>query len=213
VEQFEAHLVRRRRCLLGKSNREYPSHSWPHEPIILLSRHFPDIKLDRCVILGAMHDKLEIITGDKNPVGREGTGQKTHAFNPDHRLKKDALELSAMEYYSSLFPFSAREHQVDLLTEIIEGSTKEARFVKAIDKMQAFVYVINKKQGDFHDKHIAFTLKYTRKSIEYWPRLFQHYQELRKRYISSIAKSRGISLTQAEELATPKQRDLFDSNT
>jgi predicted nucleic acid-binding protein len=32
VEQFEAHLVRRRRCLLGKSNREYPSHSWPHEP-------------------------------------------------------------------------------------------------------------------------------------------------------------------------------------
>jgi clan AA aspartic protease len=32
VEQFEVHLVRRRRCLLGKSNREYPSHSWPHEP-------------------------------------------------------------------------------------------------------------------------------------------------------------------------------------
>jgi hypothetical protein len=32
VEQFEAHLVRRRRCPLGKSNREYPSHSWPHEP-------------------------------------------------------------------------------------------------------------------------------------------------------------------------------------
>jgi hypothetical protein len=32
VEQFEAHLVRTRRCLLGKSNREYPSHSWPHEP-------------------------------------------------------------------------------------------------------------------------------------------------------------------------------------
>jgi hypothetical protein len=32
VEQFEAHLVRTRRCLLGKRNREYPSHSWPHEP-------------------------------------------------------------------------------------------------------------------------------------------------------------------------------------
>jgi hypothetical protein len=32
VEQFEAHLVRTPRCLLGKRNREYPSHSWPHEP-------------------------------------------------------------------------------------------------------------------------------------------------------------------------------------
>jgi hypothetical protein len=32
VEQFEAHLVRRQRCPLGKSNREYPSHSWPREP-------------------------------------------------------------------------------------------------------------------------------------------------------------------------------------
>jgi hypothetical protein len=32
VEQFGAHLVRTRRCLLGKRNREYPSHSWPHEP-------------------------------------------------------------------------------------------------------------------------------------------------------------------------------------
>jgi DNA-binding protein H-NS len=38
VEQFEAHLVRRRRCPLGKSNREYPSHSWPHEPKILLEQ-------------------------------------------------------------------------------------------------------------------------------------------------------------------------------
>jgi hypothetical protein len=36
VEQFEAHLVRRRSCLLGKSNREYPSHRWPHEPSILI---------------------------------------------------------------------------------------------------------------------------------------------------------------------------------
>jgi hypothetical protein len=35
VEQFEAHLVRRRRCPLGKSNREYPSYSWPHEPMCL----------------------------------------------------------------------------------------------------------------------------------------------------------------------------------
>jgi hypothetical protein len=37
VEQFEAHLVRRRRCPLGKSNREYPSHSRPHEPTFLCS--------------------------------------------------------------------------------------------------------------------------------------------------------------------------------
>jgi hypothetical protein len=41
VEQFEAHLVRKRRCLLGKSNREYPSQSWPHEPKYLGLRN-PD---------------------------------------------------------------------------------------------------------------------------------------------------------------------------
>jgi hypothetical protein len=42
VEQFEAHLVRTRRCLLGKSNREYPSHSWPHEPkFFQFSGRFP----------------------------------------------------------------------------------------------------------------------------------------------------------------------------
>jgi single-strand DNA-binding protein len=75
VEQFEAHLVRRRRCPLGKNNREYPSHSWPHEPSCLY-RHGGE---DNCLVdFGRSSVAGEILSGGEallDLLRRRGEGQ------------------------------------------------------------------------------------------------------------------------------------------
>src|SRR5262245_28450212 len=86
-------------------------HSWHvADTILLLGRHFSPLNLDRCIRLALLHDKMEVITGDQNPVGRDGTGEKTHAFNLSMRFAKDSKERRAIsEYLSHLAPDARRE--------------------------------------------------------------------------------------------------------
>src|SRR4028119_1514345 len=71
-------------------------HSWHvADTALLLSGHFPYLDVGRCVMLAVIHDKLEIFTGDKNPVGRDGTGSSTHAFNVAARMRKSLEERQA----------------------------------------------------------------------------------------------------------------------
>src|SRR5881227_2881552 len=57
-------------------------HSWHvADTVLLLGGHFPSLNLDHCVKLAIIHDKMEILIGDKSPIGRSGTGSSTHAFN------------------------------------------------------------------------------------------------------------------------------------
>ena len=91
--------------------------------------------------MAILHDKLEMYTGDTNPVGRDGTGSTTHAFDERARLIKSEKERHALvQYLSALSPATA-ESQVTLFLEMIEGVSEECRFIKAIDKLQALAFV------------------------------------------------------------------------
>ena len=191
-------------------------HSWHvADSVLLLGYYFPSLDVDRCLRMAILHDKMEIYIGDKNPVGRSGTGEKTHAFNKEIRLKKDLSESRAIDLYlAKLSPF-ARSKQSKDLYEILEGSTEEACFVKALDKLQALGYVLIKKNGLFKDKHLSFTLKYSQKTVEYYPGLELHYDELKSRVFAKVAKYRNTSIEnikkQFESTQTTKQFTLFST--
>ena len=75
-------------------------HSWHvADCTLLLADHFPELDPDHCVVLALLHDKLEIVTGDPSLVGRDGMGQKTHAFNPERRFSKVERERYALKTY------------------------------------------------------------------------------------------------------------------
>lgn len=58
------------------------AHSWHvADSAHLLAGHFPELDQNRVVVLALLHDKLEIYTGDFDPVGADGKGTDTHAFN------------------------------------------------------------------------------------------------------------------------------------
>lgn len=186
-------------------------HSWHVADIVLLlAPHFPDLNVSRCVQLAILHDKLEIITGDLSPVDRSGTGASTHAFNEHKQVAKMVSEEEALELYLRRLRPSTREFQKNALLEILGGATLEARFVKAVDKLQALGFVFLKKNGDFKDKHLSFTLRYAEKITSTFPHLRPYYEELRRRLIESVAKYRGVGIAEIESLLGQQPLLPFD---
>jgi 5'-deoxynucleotidase YfbR-like HD superfamily hydrolase len=187
-------------------------HAWHvADSVLLLAGHFPDLNAERCATLAILHDKMEIETGDQNPVGRDGTGRTTHAFSFQKRRSKTAAERSAIQSYLSRLRPAGRKYQESALLELLEGSTPEAHFVKAVDKLQALAFVLLKKCGDLSDRHLEFTMKYSQKVIGYFPALSVHYSELRSRLIVQVGRRRNCSVRRIEEWLRGEQMTLdFD---
>jgi 5'-deoxynucleotidase YfbR-like HD superfamily hydrolase len=181
------------------------AHSWHvADTVLLLLSRFPSLNRLRCLEIALLHDKLEIITGDLSPVGRDGTGSKTHAFSEAARRLKASDEQRAAELYLERLRPAARAEQRAILTEAIGGSTPEARFVKAVDKLQAFAFVLLKKDGNLSDRHIKFTLRYAAKARDYYAGLSAHHDYLKALFLEKIASKRGCTVAQLEWTLFPQ---------
>lgn len=186
-------------------------HSWHIcDTILLIGRHFPELDENKCIKLAILHDKMEIYTGDLKPIGRDGTGKSTYAFDKQKKQKKMSSEKDAIEKYLSKLPFSVRQQQSELLLEVLHCSTNEAKFVKAIDKLQVLAFIHNKKQGDIQNKHLKFTMNYAKKAVQLFPGIESHYDELSIRIIDQVAKKRSQKRVDIEKLISTEQLNLFD---
>ena len=184
-------------------------HSWHvADTVLLLGGHFPEMNLDRCMRLAVLHDKMEITTGDKSPIGRNGTGSTTHAFDPLSRQRKELGEDQAITIYLATLRRSAVSEQKSILREILEARTLESRFVKAVDKLQVLVYIILKKRGEIVDSHLIFTIKYASKALQYFPDLVLHFNELRDRLLLQVARRRETSVSSIEAIIQDQQLTL-----
>lgn len=170
------------------------AHSWHvADAALLLAPHFPCLRLDQALQLAIVHDKLELITGDFDPVGTDGQGGDSHAFNPMAESIKTSAELAALEKYIANLREPARARQRALLLEVIHMASEEARFVMAVDKLQALAYVLEKKDGVMTDDHLVFSLRYSSKSVEYFPQLDVHFGVLVQLLIERVAQRRGTT--------------------
>lgn len=186
-------------------------HSWHLTDIILLlGRHYTFLDINKCIKLAILHDKLEILTGDLKPIGRDGTGQKTYAFDETQQFNKKMIEREAMQKYLSMIAPSAYPEQSALLNEVIECTTAEALFVKAIDKIQTLFYIFIKKKGNIADKHFKFSLDYAEKALEYFPEIEPYYSEIRSRLILQVAKKRSKTIEDIEKIFKSYQLQLFE---
>jgi 5'-deoxynucleotidase YfbR-like HD superfamily hydrolase len=160
------------------------AHSWGvADAVLLLQPYFSYLDGYLCLRLAILHDKPELITGDIDPLGVDGTGQDTHAFNSERQKDKAEIDRrAAIQYASSLRPQIGNSQLADLLL-FIEGATPEARFVKAVDKLQALAYVVVKKSHGLLPPHFDFTRRFSAKALAYFPLLKSHYEELVRRLV------------------------------
>jgi putative hydrolase of HD superfamily len=172
-------------------------HSW-HIAFIcnLLGPRHESLDQTRILRLAVLHDVLEIIMGDHSPIGRDGTGRNTHAFNERVAKQRSAAEEAALAAYVNRLPQDLAEEQRLILDEYRDARSQEARFVKCVDKMQTLAYVLVKKSGDMEDKHIRFTLRYSEKGISYFPALEDHFRVLQMRILKRVAALRQMTVAE-----------------
>jgi len=161
--------------------------------------------------LAILHDKLELITGDFDPVGTDGQGTDSHAFDPVAQAEKISAELTALSGYLARLREPVREAQRLLILEVVHGASPEAQFVNAVDKLQALLYVAAKKSGNLTDEHLAFSLRYSAKVVEYFPRLTIHYGVLVRKFLESVAAHRHSSIDEVLSALPDAARALAQS--
>lgn len=111
----------------------------------------PDLDAPRVLQLALIHDLAESIAGDPTPYDREEIPAADdiravraffsvrHPRSAQSRLVKQIAEQAAMEHLTALMPNLAAAEVVALWQEYEEQSTPEARFVKQIDLLEAFL--------------------------------------------------------------------------
>lgn len=169
------------------------AHSWHvADAILLLAPIFPEVDAHRALELAILHDKLELFTGDFDPVGPAGDGSSAHVFDSRAGEAKTALELAALDQYVARLRAPIRALHRDLLLDAIYAHSPEARLVKAVDKLQALAFVLEKKGGTMTDEHLVFSLRYSMKAVDYFPKIVMHHRVLVRRLIRAIADYRRM---------------------
>ncbi|MBR9682945.1 HD domain-containing protein [Candidatus Woesearchaeota archaeon] len=112
-------------------------HSWS---TLILADYFlsimKDKKIDRLKVYELLmyHDVVEIEAGDV-PIHHE-----------EERKNKKAIEKEAMKKLKEEFPEAMKEKVWDLFVEFEERETKEAKFAKAIDRIDSLIHELDYKK-------------------------------------------------------------------
>ncbi|RPA87417.1 putative HD family hydrolase [Ascobolus immersus RN42] len=88
------------------------------------------VDASKCMKLALVHDMAELIVGDITPL--DGVAKS----------EKNRREQETMVYLASLLPKAAGEMLVELWQEYEDGETKEAAFVKDVDKFELLLQMV-----------------------------------------------------------------------
>ncbi len=128
-------------------------HTWRMSLMTLIFSRFLDrqISIEKALKIAIIHDLAELLTGDKPYFVCEG--------RVDLQQIKAQEELAAMHKIQHVLPEAVGQELLDLWKEYEEGKTYEAKFVKALDKMEAQIQhnEMNFVHWNDYDKKYALT--------------------------------------------------------
>ena len=129
-------------------------HSWRLAMLLmLLEEEFDDIDINKAIKMSLVHDLGELYDGDISAV-----------LQTDDNIKLD-IEERAMKRMLTTLPESISKNIYDLWCEYNSCSTKEAKLVKAMDKLET---IVQHNQGNNpEDFDYEFNLQYGKKYFEY----------------------------------------------
>lgn len=128
-------------------------HTWRISLMVLLFSRFLDktISTERALKIAIVHDLAELITSDKPYFFYEGKDELL-------RIKAEE-EFEAMQKIKSFLPEEIGNELLELWQDYEEGRTYEAKFVKALDKIEAQIQhnEMSFTRWNDHDKKFALT--------------------------------------------------------
>ena len=156
------HLKNVERNITVKNRKESPAeHSW--SCLILADYFLAKIKdIDRLKVYELLmyHDLVEIETGD------------TCISKVKERENKKEVEQEALRILKNKIPLELKDKFVNLFTEFEEQKTREAKFAKAVDALDAEIHLL-----DYKDDWKGWTEGFVRKCKEH---LFEEFPEMKE---------------------------------
>ena len=148
-------------------------HSWGLAIMaMLVADEFPDIDIEKVLKMCVIHDLGEAITGD------------IPAFDKTNEDEK--AEDKAIEYLLKLLPDDISNEFSELVIEMNELSTEEAKLVKALDKLEVLVEHNISSLDTWMPKEYSLNLVHGDKYVEYSEYLKLLREEIRKDTIEKI---------------------------
>ncbi|MEI6241896.1 MAG: HD domain-containing protein [Chlamydiota bacterium] len=131
-------------CTSTEKPESVADHTWRVSFMVLLFAQFLDqkISLEKALKMAIVHDLAELITGDKPCFFYERQQEKQDKFDQ---------ELKAMKHIESLLPEKVGNVLFELWHEYEAGTSYEARFVKAVDKIEAQIQHNEMSYGRWND--------------------------------------------------------------
>ena len=122
-------------------------HSWRLAMLLMVLREdFKDLDIDKAIKMSLVHDLGELYDGDISAKLQNDNDNKAE------------MEEKAMRRMLTILPENLAENIYDLWKEYNECSTKEAKLVKAMDKLET---IVQHNQGDNpEDFDYEFNLQY-----------------------------------------------------
>ena len=168
-------------------------HTWRMAMMLLsledaFSQPFDFKKAMKMVLL---HDIPEIIAGDASPLGSDGTGNDSHAYNKDaSEVKFKSENSAAKEIFAKLPEYKAKEFY-DLWLEFEKQECYEAKIVKAIDKLEGKLQAYEYSKGVVFKEHYDFMLTYGVASYKADPALEEFGDILLKKFEQDYKEFKG----------------------
>ena len=169
IEAGKLKLVERKGWVMdGVNNPESVSdHSWRTALMVMVLGNGRNLNIEKCIKMALVHDLPEVRTGDiveveKRNYNVPGTAPPKESFDQTttedrHKAEEDAAKDM----------FSENKKLFDLWKEYNENKTKEANFVKDVDKLEMAIQALQyEKDGNYKSKTIQHYYNYSRDKIK-----------------------------------------------
>ena len=155
-------------------------HSWRLSLMVPIVAKELSLNLDvnHAIKLAIFHDLAEAVTGDIDAI--------TIAKGDVSRDEKRKLEIVAMNKLKNLLPEDLGKEIYDLWHEYDNSTSKEAKFIKALDKIETVTQLVEAGYKTYDDAD--FIPNYPDKAVSDFPELKVMLKELKKRLKEEFEK-------------------------
>ncbi len=162
-------------------------HTWRLGILLILfeKRLKSQFNITKALKMALIHDLPEIISGDDSPMGSDGTGQDSHAYNKKVAKERKLKEQSSSKKLFSILPNNLSKELIKLSLEYENQESIEAKIVKALDRIECMLQVLEYRDGFMFPKHLEFTINYALEKAQVDPTIKEFGE-----YIASELKSR-----------------------
>lgn len=128
--------------------------------IVVAKQLSKPIDLTKALTMALIHDIPEIITGDASPLGTDGTGKDSHAYNQKVAEERHQAEKEAAKSIFGKLDKEGADELYQLWLEYERQSSFEAKVIKALDRIEGKLQALEYSHGEVTQKNMSFILKY-----------------------------------------------------